>query len=125
MKTLLQVLESEVLDRQASSKEVELNKPGSFNVCILNDPVTPGMLVLEAIVHVIKISPAEAMRRVMTAHRGGWAVVATYSSKDVAETKASLLEDYVRNDKKYDDYHQYTGHAGAWPFTVEVMEAGG
>jgi ATP-dependent Clp protease adapter protein ClpS len=123
---LHELKENEVIEKPpVQKKEIELNKPGGFNVCVLNDPVTPGMLVIDAIVHCVKISPQEAMRRVMHAHKNGWAVVATYASRDLAETVASSIEAYVRNDTKYDKYHEYTGHPGPWPLAVEVMEAGG
>lgn len=105
------------------TNDEEDKKPGGATVMVLNDPITPGMLVLEAIVSATGLSQAEAMKRVMKAHQGGWAAIETYASKDMAETVAKKILDYVHSDTKYDDYRQFTNHKGPWPLAVEVVDA--
>jgi len=115
-------------------KEIELDKPGGFNICVLNDPVTPAEVVVEALMFVLGLSQAAAMRRMMRAHKNGWHVVATYASKDIAETKAAQIMAHARSNTNYDHYrthpmipptHPIKRHNGPWPLTAEVMEAGG
>jgi ATP-dependent Clp protease adapter protein ClpS len=131
------ISELEVVDRPPvrGVKEIPLNKPGGFNVVVLNDLVTPGEVVIEAMMSVLGLPRAEAMRRVMKAHKGGWAVCATYASADVAETKAELLMAHCRRNTNWDEYRTAPGiprypngpggFKGPWPTTFEVMEAGG
>jgi ATP-dependent Clp protease adapter protein ClpS len=110
---------------KSAEKEIELNKPGGFNIMILNNPVTPFEVVVEALMSVLGLSEAEAHKRMMRAHKGGWACVATYGSKDVAETKANAIERAAANNKGYDRYRKFVKYNGPWPLDVEVMEAGG
>ena len=133
----MRIDELEVVDRPPvkQPKEIELDKPGGFNVVLLNDPVTPYEVVLEALRSVLGLSESGAYKRMMRAHRGGWHVVATYASADVAETVAERLMAHCRGNKKYDRYRtdprvpRYPlgpgGFQGSWPTKFEVMEAGG
>jgi len=128
--------ELEVLDRPPvkQPQEIELDKPGGFNVVLLNDNVTPFEVVLEALRSVLGLSEQGAFKRMMRAHRGGWHVVATYASSDVAETMAERLMSHCRDNTNYDHYRNMPGiprapngpggFKGSWPTTFEVMEAG-
>jgi ATP-dependent Clp protease adapter protein ClpS len=98
--------------------------PGGATVMLLNDPITPGMLVIEAIVASTGLSHSEAIRRVMTAHKGGWSAIAAYGSRDIAETIAAKIVHFVQTNQHYESYKQITKHTGPWPLTVEVVEAG-
>lgn len=137
IKRLAGLQEAEVLDRPPvkQPQEIELDKPGGFNVVLLNDKVTPYEVVVEALMSVLGLSHQGAMKRMMRAHRGGWYVVATYASSDVAETMADRLTMHCRSNKNYDRYRSMPGvprypngpggYQGPWPTTFEVMEAGG
>lgn len=118
----------DVIDREKITtpvkKEVPLNEPGGFTVVILNDPVTPAEVVVEAIMHATGLPQNEAFKRMMNAHQNGWVPIASYSSKDIADTVASKIETHAYNNKNYDHYKQYTKHNGPWPLTAEVMQAG-
>jgi len=107
-----------------TAKEVPLNDPTGWNVMILNNPVTPAEVVVEAIVAAVKISPGEAYKRMMKAHKNGWVAVAAYGSKDVAESVATKIEQHARNNKSYDHYRPFVKHTGPWPLDTEVMKAG-
>ena len=109
----------------AKPKEVELNKPGGFNVMILNNPVTPFQVVQEALMSAVGLSPAKAAERMMRAHKGGWACVATYASSDVAETVANKITQHAASNDRYDHIKRYQRFTGPWPLDTEVMEADG
>ena len=126
----MRINELEVTDRPPVKQPVEipLNEPGGFNVVILNDPVTPAEVVVEALVSAVGLSRGDAMRRMMKAHRGGWRVVATYASSDVAETIAERIMAHAQSNTNYDHYRRYIpprGYFDPWPLRAEVMEAGG
>ena len=133
----MRIDELEIVDRPPvkQPKEIELDKPGGFNVVLLNDSVTPYEVVLEALRSVLGLTEQNAYRRMMRAHRGGWHVVATYASADVAETVAERLMAHCRGNTNYDHYRtmrgipQYPrgpgGFQGPWPTQFDVMEAGG
>lgn len=109
------------------TQEIPLNQPGGFNVIILNDPVTPAEVVAEAVAAAVGISQQQAWERMDSAHRTGWAVVATYAQADIAETVAERIMQHARANTKYDHYRPYIpprGYFDAWPLTAEVMEAG-
>jgi ATP-dependent Clp protease adapter protein ClpS len=129
------IRENEVLDRPPVTipKEIELDKPGGFNVMLLNDPVTPAEVVVEALMSVLGLSQQGAIKRMMRAHRGGWHVVATYASADIAESVANKLTNHCHHNTNYDHYRtnpnvpKYPrgpgGYQGDWPTQFEVMEA--
>ena len=104
--------------------EVPLHVPGGATVVILNDPVTPAEVAIEAVVFGTKLSPEEAYRRVAKAHTQGWAAVASYANYDVAETVAAKIQNHARNNTDYEHYKPLTGHNGPWPLAAEVMDAG-
>lgn len=122
--------ENEVLDRirQASKQSAPVHLPGGWTVLVLNDDITPFEVAVEAVMAVIGLPRDEAERRMMAAHRGGGHPVASYASKDVAETKAERIMAHARANRNYDHYRRYTnrgrGWNEPWPLHAEVMEAG-
>jgi ATP-dependent Clp protease adapter protein ClpS len=116
-----------VIDRPTvrQRQEVPLYVPGGFTVVILNDNVTPFEVVVEAVVAGTRLSPGEAARRVHQAHGQGWAPVASYSNRDIAETVASNIENHAAANTNYDHYKamQRPPHRGPWPLTCDVMDA--
>ena len=119
---------NEVIDRPPvhQKKEVPLHVPGGATVMILNDPVTPAEVVVEAIMYGTGLSSGEAIRRMERAHQGGWAPIASYGSRDLAETVAAKIENHARNNMRYDHYRSHIpprGYFDPWPLTTEVMDA--
>lgn len=116
------------------AEEIPLNDPTGWNINLLNDTVTPFEVVVEALISVLGLSQSEAFKRMMAAHKGGWITVATYSSQDIAETKAQRLESHSRNNANYDHYRILPGvpkfpngpgqFTGIWPVSFEIMKAG-
>jgi ATP-dependent Clp protease adapter protein ClpS len=120
----LDEIQPDVIDTPAiHQQEVPIHLPGGATVMILNDDVTPAEVVIEAVVYGTGLSPAEAESRVLRAHQGGWAPVASYASRDLAETVANKIETHARNNTRYDHYRQYVNHRGPWPLSAEVMDA--
>lgn len=109
----------------ATPVEVPMDKPGGFTVVLLNDPVTPFEVVIEAIMYGASLSEAEAIKRMMKAHRNGWSPVAAYASKDIADTVANKIQIHARGNTRFDKYRVLSNHKGPWPLTAEVMESGG
>ena len=132
MKTLREYIEiienGEVVDRPPvhHQAEVPLHIPGGSTVMVLNDDKTPAEVVVEAIVHGTGMSPEDAFKRMMRAHRGGWAPIAAYSSKDLAETVADRIMRHAQQNTNSDHYRahpHFRNFRGPWPLTVEVMDA--
>ena len=119
------VREAEVLDREkvAQREEVPLHVPGGATVVVLNDHVTPFEVAVEAVMAATGLGQGEATKRMMKAHTQGWAAVAAYANRDVAETIADKIMQHARSNDNYDQYRQYTGHSGPWPLHAEVMDA--
>jgi len=115
----------EVIDHPPvhQKQEVPLHIPGGATVMILNDDKTPAEVVIEAVMYGTGLSESEAERRVLQAHQGGWAPVACYANRDMAETVASKIENHARNNTRYDHYKPHARHTGPWPLAVEVMDA--
>ena len=129
MKTLREYINlienNQVLDKPPlkQKEEVPLHIPGGATVMILNDSITPAEVVVEAIVATTGMSPGVAHERMMRAHRGGWAPIASYSNKDIAETVADKIMRHARANTSYDHYRRYVRHTGPWPLQAEVMDA--
>jgi ATP-dependent Clp protease adapter protein ClpS len=107
-------------------KEIPLNSPGGATVMILNDDITPAEVVVEAIMYGTGLPAGEAIRRMESAHQGGWAAIASYANRDLAESVAQKIESHAQNNDRYDHYRRHIpprGHFGPWPLSVEVMDA--
>ena len=117
---------TEVIDRPPvrQREEVPLHIPGGATVVILNDEVTPFEVVVEAVVHGTGLSVDEAIRRVTHTHHNGWAPVACYANRDVAETVADRIMRHARSNNRYDRYRPLIPYLnGEWPLAAEVMDA--
>lgn len=137
MRDLIKIVENgpevTVIDRppvkKKQSQDVPVHLPGGFTVVVLNDPVTPFEVAVEAVVAGTHLSPGEAIKRMMAAHKKGYAPVAAYATKDMAETVAENIEQHARANKSWDHLRPYvpymgkTGYTGPWPLSCEVMES--
>lgn len=66
---------------------VRPERPRLFKVILLNDDFTPREFVVSVLMGVFRMTEAEALGVMLTAHRRGVCVVAVYT-KEVAEMKA-------------------------------------
>lgn len=73
----------------------ELKAPRRFHVMIINDDYTPMEFVIDVLEQFFSLNAEQATRVMLQVHHNGRAAVGNYS-RDVAETKATLVVDYAR-----------------------------
>jgi ATP-dependent Clp protease adapter protein ClpS len=119
------ITEAETIDRDPvrQREEVPLHIPGGATVVVFNDPVTPFEVAVEAVISATGLSEDEAIRRMMAAHRSGYAPVAAYANKDIAETVADRIMQHAQQNRNYDHYRTVNRHPGPWPLHAEVLDA--
>ncbi len=74
----------------------ELKRPSMYSVIMLNDDYTPMEFVVEVLQSFFGKTPEQATRIMLTVHTKGSAVCAIYT-RDIAETKAALVNQYARD----------------------------
>lgn len=74
----------------------QLKKPPMYYVLMMNDDYTPMDFVVDVLRRFFNKSPEEATQIMLTVHTKGSAVCAIYT-RDVAETKAALVNQYARD----------------------------
>jgi ATP-dependent Clp protease adaptor protein ClpS len=73
----------------------QLKKPPLFKVLLLNDDFTPMDFVVEILTDFFNMSQERATQVMLQVHTQGVGVCGTYT-KDVAETKVHIVNDYSR-----------------------------
>lgn len=73
----------------------KLKKPPLFRVLLLNDDFTPMDFVVEILMDFFNMSEDKATHVMLQVHTQGVGLCGTYS-KDVAETKVQMVNDYSR-----------------------------
>jgi ATP-dependent Clp protease adaptor protein ClpS len=73
----------------------KLKKPPLFRVILLNDDFTPMGFVIEILMHFFSMPEDLATRVMLQIHTQGVGVCGTYT-KDVAETKVCIVNEYSR-----------------------------
>ena len=73
----------------------ELKRPPLYKVILLNDDFTPMDFVIEVLMDFFAMSEAMATTIMLQIHTQGIGVCGTYS-KDVAETKVVIVNEYSR-----------------------------
>lgn len=73
----------------------ELKKPPLYKVMLLNDDFTPMDFVVEVLMDFFGMTEAMATRVMLQIHTQGVGVCGTYT-KDVAETKVVIVNEYSR-----------------------------
>ena len=73
----------------------ELKRPSMYKVILLNDDYTPMEFVVEVLTSYFSHSQQAATEIMLTVHHKGKAVCGIYT-KDVADTKAYLVNQYAR-----------------------------
>ena len=74
----------------------KLKKPPLFKVILLNDDFTPMDFVIEILMDFFAMSEQKATQVMLQIHTQGVGVCGTYS-KDVAETKVYIVNEYSRS----------------------------
>lgn len=77
-------------------KDPEVKEPPLYQVILINDDYTPMEFVVEILERFFNKSPEQATQIMLTVHTKGSAVCAIYT-RDVAETKSELVNQYARD----------------------------
>lgn len=75
----------------------ELQQPRRYQVVILNDDYTPMEFVIDVLLRFFGLNADAATQLMLQVHHHGRAGVGNYS-RDVAETKATLVVDYAQQN---------------------------
>ena len=74
----------------------QLKRPPMYSVVMINDDYTPMEFVVDVLLRFFNKSPEQATQIMLTVHTKGSAICAVYT-RDVAETKAALVNQYARD----------------------------
>lgn len=95
--------DTDVIDQE----EQEDVKPSRYVVNLHNDDYTEGMTVARVLKDVFGMSGETAFQAMMAAHNHGKSTIASYGSKDVADTKAGLANAQIKEaDPEYTEVFQ-------------------
>lgn len=82
-------------DLALAESKPQLKKPPLYKVILLNDDFTPMDFVVEVLTDFFNLSYEKATQVMLQVHYEGVGVCGTYT-KDVAETKVFIVNDYAR-----------------------------
>lgn len=85
-------------DTALEVEKPKLKRPPMYKVVMLNDDYTPMDFVVEVLEHFFGMDAEKATRVMLTVHTEGRATCGIYS-KDVAETKAMMVNQYARENQ--------------------------
>ncbi|MFT6190098.1 MAG: ATP-dependent Clp protease adaptor protein ClpS [Oleispira sp.] len=74
----------------------KLKPPAMYKVLMMNDDYTPMDFVVEVLQTFFAKSDEQAMQIMLAVHNKGAAICGIFS-KDIAETKAAMVNDYARD----------------------------
>ncbi len=75
----------------------ELKEPSMFNVVLLNDDYTPMEFVVLVLEEFFSLGREDATRVMLNVHTKGKGVCGTFT-RDIAETKTTLVNDFAREN---------------------------
>ena len=76
----------------------KLKKPPLFKVLLLNDDFTPMDFVIEILIDFFSMTEESATQVMLRVHTEGVGICGVFS-KDVAETKVEVVNDYARENQ--------------------------
>lgn len=82
--------EVDIEQDQSTDTDEETKEPSMYKVILLNDDYTPMDFVVMILMHIFNKSEQEAVTIMLSVHKGGSGVAGIYS-RDVAETKSTLV----------------------------------
>ena len=89
---------TDIDDQTKTQTKEKLKKPSLYKVLLLNDDYTPMDFVVIALVVVFKKSTDEAFRIMMNVHEKGRGIAGGPYSKEIAETKATNVMEFARQN---------------------------
>lgn len=127
MKEFIKIIkEAEVIDRppelvrQPDEVSAQPPKYGVF----IHDGDVIGQVVEEALMAVLKWSVEKARRVTMSVPTslGGRALVASYASRDMAETVAQAIHDHAASNQRWNDAKRFLHVVGDWDLDVTAEQ---
>lgn len=88
-------LQDDDSDTLVAESKPQVKKPPLYMVLLLNDDFTPMHFVVEVLIEFFNMSHEKATQVMLQVHYEGVGVCGTYT-KDVAETKVFIVNDYSR-----------------------------
>lgn len=85
-------------DVSVKSADPELKRPSLYRVVLLNDDYTPMEFVVHILEQFFAMYREKATQVMLAVHTQGKGVCGVYT-KDIAETKAALVNDYSRENQ--------------------------
>jgi len=76
----------------------ELKKPSMYKVILLNDDYTPMDFVIEVLERFFRMQREQATKVMMHVHTRGMGICGVFT-RDIAETKVALVNDYSRSNQ--------------------------
>lgn len=76
----------------------QLKRPSMYRVVLLNDDYTPMEFVVEVLEMYFSMNREQATNVMLTVHTQGKGVCGVYT-RDIAETKAALVNQYARDNE--------------------------
>lgn len=91
---------AEIVERKTAESEVlpELKEPRKYKVVLLNDDYTPMDFVVDVLKHFFHFSEEIAIQIMLQVHYQGRGVCGVFT-RDIAETKVVLVNDYARTNQ--------------------------
>ncbi len=92
--------DDEQFERGVSTQEAKprLKRPPMYRVVLLNDDYTPMDFVVEILMLFFQMDQEKATQVMLSVHTQGKGVCGVYT-RDVAETKAAMVNQYARDNK--------------------------
>lgn len=75
-----------------------LKRPSMYRVVLINDDYTPMDFVIEVLMGIFSMNEEKATQVMLAVHTQGKGVCGVYT-RDVAETKAAMVNQYARDSK--------------------------
>jgi len=85
-------------DLAVQEAEPELKRPPLYKVILLNDDFTPMDFVIQVLTDFFSMSEEQATQVMLHVHTKGVGICGVFS-KDVAETKVELVNNYARENQ--------------------------
>lgn len=87
--------DSKSLDTEVELQETRLKPPPLYKVVLLNDDFTPMVFVVEVLKAFFGMNEEKATQIMLHVHTRGSGICGVFS-RDVAETKVQMVNDYAR-----------------------------
>jgi len=90
----------EILERKTTESETlpALKVPRKYKVVLLNDDYTPMEFVVDVLERFFHLNESTALQIMLQVHRQGKGVCGVFT-RDIAETKVVLVNDYARSNE--------------------------